>query len=57
MNTHINRKAELAKILQALPQEQRHIVIDAVGRPVGGYAYIETLTDYVYRIQDQLVRA
>ena len=50
---HINNKAELPDILQGLPMGAKHLIIDAIGRPVGDY-YPETLTDYVHRIQDEL---
>lgn len=50
---HIDNKAELSKVLQALPRGAKHLIIDAIGRPVGSY-YPETLTDYVHRIQDEL---
>lgn len=53
---HINNKQELSKALRLLPAGARRLIIDAVGRPVGGYNYTETLTDYVHRVQDQLVR-
>lgn len=52
---HIKRGNELVEVLQALPVDVKHLIIDAVGLPVGNY-FPETLTDYVHRIQDQLVR-
>lgn len=51
---HIERNVELAKVLQALPQAERHIIIDAVSLPAHDRRYIETLTDHVHRIQDEL---
>ncbi len=50
---HIKRDVELADVLQTLPRGAKHLIIDAIGRPVGDY-YPETLTDYVHRIQDEL---
>ncbi len=56
MNTqHINNEQELSGIMQALPKDVKHLIIDAVGLPVGGYNYPETLTDYVHRIQERYV--
>lgn len=54
---HINNEGELSEVLQALPAGIRHLIIDAVGQPAGIDYKAENLTDYVHRIQDQLVRA
>ncbi len=54
---HIQKGTELVEVMQALPADARHLIIDAIGLPLGIVKAEETLTDYVYRIQDELVRA
>ena len=54
---HINNDRELSKVLQALPAGIQHLIIDAIGLPVDSNKEHENLTDYVHRVQDQLVRA
>lgn len=54
---HINNEGELVELLQELPAGIRHLIIDAIGLPVGIDYKVENLTDYVHRIQDQLVCA
>ena len=54
---HINNEGELAEVLQVLPAGARYLIIDAIGLPAGIVKAEENLTDYVHRVQDQLVRA